>query len=375
MASAGREVIVPAAGGSPGRKGRCLTGFFNTIRPLAFALPPEMGHRLALPACRLAALLQGPGFADPILETAVAGLAFRNPVGLAAGFDKDAEVPGPMLKLGYGLVEVGSLTPRPQAGNLKPRLFRLTEDRALINRLGFNNHGFAPALRRLESFPARGRSGPVGVNIGANRDSKSPAEDYATGLKAFARVADYFVINASSPNTPGLRELQLGKNLERLLRAVRDARKKNKIRAPVFLKIAPDLDRTDLKVAVEKATAFGLDGLVVSNTTLARPSGLKSPHRDEAGGLSGAPLFKPSTEALKDAYRASRGKLALIGVGGISSGEQAFQKILAGASLVQLYTAMAYEGPGHVQAVLRGLARCLKRGKFRRVADAVGQGA
>ena len=359
----------------PGRKGRRLTGFFDTLRPLAFALPPEAAHRLAFPACRVAAAVLGETPNEPRLATSLAGLSFRNPVGLAAGFDKDAEVPLPMLKLGFGFVEVGTLTPRPQSGNPKPRLFRLKEDRALINRLGFNNQGFAAARNRLVSCPRGARQGPIGLNIGANRDSRDPIEDYAAGLAAFADDADYFTVNISSPNTPGLRDLQLGKNLERLLAAVADARKKNKIRAPIFLKIAPDLERSELKPIVETAVVYGLEGLVVSNTTLARPRDLKSPFKSEAGGLSGEPLFPLATEILKEAYKLAGGRLVLIGVGGVASGEQAFQKILAGAALVQFYTAMVYQGPAHVRRVVRELAELLKREGFTRVADAVGRGA
>jgi dihydroorotate dehydrogenase len=351
-----------------------LSGFFNTLRPLALALPPEAAHRAAFPACRLAAALTGSPPLDPILATAVAGLTFRNPVGLAAGFDKDAEAPGALLKLGFGFVEAGTVTPKPQPGNPKPRLFRLVRDRALINRLGFNSRGFEAAAKRLSRFPHQRRSGPLGVNLGANRESKDPVADYVAGLRRFSQLADYFTVNISSPNTPGLRDLQLGKNLERLLGALQAARRNFQIAQPVFLKISPDLGQDELKTIIQEAIAHGLEGLVVSNTTLARPAGLNDPGRDEAGGLSGAPLFSLSTGILGDAFRLAGSRLALIGAGGIGSGEQAFQKILAGASLVQFYTAMVYEGPTHVRRVVHELAACLRREKFASLADAVGKG-
>ncbi|HXV73128.1 MAG TPA: quinone-dependent dihydroorotate dehydrogenase [Sphingomonadales bacterium] len=345
------------------------------MRPLARVLPPEKAHRLAFPACRIAAAFSRAPSPEPSLALSAAGLSFPNPLGLAAGFDKDAEAPGAMLKLGFGFAEVGTLTPLPQAGNAKPRLFRLTEDLALINRLGFPNGGFAPALARLAAFPRARRPGPLGVNLGANRDAGDPVEDYVLGVKTFAGVADYFALNVSSPNTPGLRDLQLGKNLARLLRAVEGARKEKRVRAPVFLKIAPDLSREDLKVLVDEALAHGLAGLIISNTTLARPASLTSRHKNEMGGLSGKPLLTLSTELLGDAYRLAGGKLVLIGAGGVFSGADAFRKILAGASLVQFYTAMVYEGPVHVRRVLAELASILQKEKFSAVADAVGKGA
>lgn len=338
-------------------------------------MPPEAAHRLAFSAFRLAAA--GPRRADdPVLKTEVAGLTFANPVGMAAGFDKDAEIAQTLHKAGFGFVEVGTLTPLAQAGNPKPRLFRLIPDRALINRLGFNNRGFGAALARLRRWPKGERTGILGVNLGANRDSEKPVDDYLKGLAAFAPHADYLTLNISSPNTPGLRDLQTAHNLTRFLQAVAAARKKLKRGSPpVFLKIAPDLENQEIRKIVRAAVKHKIDGLVVSNTTTARPESLKSPHRNEPGGLSGKPLFDLSTRVLKQVHKESRGRLALIGAGGVSSGAEAYAKILAGASLVQFYTALVYHGPGVVLEIRRGLAERLRKDGFNSVAEAVGKGA
>jgi dihydroorotate dehydrogenase len=300
------------------------------------------------------------------LETKVAGLTFPSPIGLAAGFDKDAEVPGQMLALGFGFVEVGTLTPRPQEGNPRPRLFRLAEDRAVINRLGFNNHSQLAALERLRTARARG---VVGVNIGANKDSPERIADYVAGVRAMASAADYLTINISSPNTPGLRQLQDEGALKELLEAVNEARPKNG--PPMFLKVAPDLGEGEPDQIVRVAIQQRVDALIIANTTVSRPP-LKSHFANEGGGLSGAPLKSLALKALRDFRAASGGEIPLIGVGGIATVDDAWERIRAGASLVQLYSAMVYEGPGIARRIGRGLAERLSQGGFANIAEAVG---
>ena len=333
---------------------------FAAIRPLLFRLDPERAHDLTLAA--LATGLGPRGAADDcLLATTLAGLALPNPLGLAAGFDKDARVPGAMLRLGFGFVEVGTVTPLPQAGNPKPRIFRLVADAAVINRLGFNNGGVATAVARLA---ARRPAGIVGVNIGANKDSADRIADYACGARAAAAVADYLTVNVSSPNTPGLRGLQDPGELTALIAAVRAAAGAT----PVFVKVAPDLDASAIDGIARVAIDARLAGLIVSNTTLARP-GVTSA---EAGGLSGAPLFVPSTDVLRAFARATGKALPLIGVGGVASGAQAYAKVRAGASAVQLYTGLVYHGPALIERIKADLAALLRRDGFGSVAAAVG---
>ncbi len=317
-------------------------------------MPAETAHRAAIVGLKLVPPNPVPP-GDPKLRTTVAGLSFPNPLGLAAGFDKNAEVAGAALALGFGFVEVGTLTPKPQPGNLRPRVFRLPEDGAVINRYGFNNEGFAAALKRLEGRPSE----LIGVNVGANKDSLDRVADYALGVRTFAAVADYFAINISSPNTPGLRELQGRAALDGLLAAALAARDEAAPGKPVFLKIAPDLDEGALDDILEVATARRIDALVISNTTIARRASLKSADRAEMGGLSGRPLFEPSTRLLARAYRATGGALPLIGCGGIEDAGTALAKFEAGASLIQLYTSLALKGPDVVGEVLAGLGRAV----------------
>ena len=351
-----------------------MADLYHLIRAFLAALPAETAHGLTIRA--LAAGL-GPSADDPddpVLATTVAGLRFANPIGLAAGFDKNGQVPDAMLRLGFGFVEVGSVTPRPQPGNPRPRVFRLRPDRAVINRLGFNNHGMAAVAARLAR---RGRAGPgvLGVNVGANKDAVDRVEDYVAGIDRFARLADYLTVNISSPNTPGLRAMQSRAALDDLLArvvAARDGAAADGPPTPLFLKIAPDLTDEDARDIADVALARAVDGLIVSNTTLARPDTLTSPHRGQAGGLSGRPLFTASTRVLADMYRLTEGRLPIVGVGGVSSGGDAYAKIRAGASLVQLYTALVYEGPGLVGRIKRELASLLKRDGFASVAAAVG---
>jgi dihydroorotate dehydrogenase len=339
------------------------------FRPLLFRLDAERAHRATIDLLKLRT---GTGFppeppSTPSLETKVAGLSFPNPVGLAAGFDKDAEVPEQMLNLGFGFVEVGTLTPEPQEGNPKPRLFRLAQDRAVINRMGFNNRGQADARRRLEH---RARwPGIIGVNIGANKDSVDRIADYAAGVRAMSSVADYLTVNVSSPNTPGLRQLQDEGALNALLSAVSEARPAKG--PPIFLKVAPDLGEGEPDQIVRVAMQHNVDALIVANTTVSRPP-LRSPRVCETGGLSGQPLKPLALKALREFRSASGGQIALIGVGGIATADDAWERIRAGASLVQLYTAMVYEGPGIVRRIVAGLAERLKREGFANIAEAVG---
>ena len=337
---------------------------YPLLRPLVFALDAERAHRLTIRA--LKAVPPGePAPEDPRLAIRVAGLDFPNPIGLAAGFDKDAEVFRQMLGFGFGFVEVGTLTPQPQAGNPRPRLFRLAEDRAVINRMGFNNCGFAAAKARL----GRERRGLMGVNIGANRDSADRIADYSAGVRELARFADYLTVNISSPNTPGLRGLQAAGVVEGLLDSVMTTR--GAAGPPVFLKVAPDLTADAIDGIARAAIEAKVDALIVSNTTLSRPE-LRSRHREEEGGLSGAPLKALALQRLKDFRAATGGAIPLIAVGGIENGVDAYARIRAGASLVQLYTALVYQGPGIARAMAGELRTLLSRDGFATIGEAVG---
>jgi dihydroorotate dehydrogenase len=344
-----------------------MSGWYRAIWPLLRRIDPETAHRLAIRALRAGLVPRCRLPDDPILEQRLWGLHFANPVGLAAGFDKHAEVPDALLEQGFGFIEIGGVTPLPQPGNPRPRLFRLTEDEAVINRMGFNSEGLEVARNRLA---ARARRGIVGVNLGKNKEQTDAAADYVAGALAFAPHADFLVINVSSPNTPGLRALQSRSALEDLVGQVRTALAKNA--PPLLLKVAPDLTGDDRRDIAEVALANRLDGLIVSNTTLARPASLRSPHRQEAGGLSGRPLFEPSTALLGEFYRLTGGKLPLVGAGGVASGRDAYRKIRAGASLVQLYSALVFHGPGLVAAIRRDLAAALRADGFESVTEAVG---
>jgi dihydroorotate dehydrogenase len=333
-------------------------------------LDPEDAHAAAIAALKLGLGPRAPAD-DPILATELAGLRLPNPVGLAPGFDKNAEVFGPMLRAGFGFVECGTVTPKPQAGNPRPRLFRLAEDRAVINRMGFNNRGLEPFAARLA---ARG-PGVVGANFGANKDSEDRIADYVTGLTRLWGLASYFTINISSPNTPGLRALQTKTALHELLGRVMEAAACLPAagRGPMFLKVAPDLEDAEVQAIADTVAAHGLAGVIVSNTTISRPA-LRSPHRDEAGGLSGAPLTGLSTQILRRFRDAGAGRFVLVGAGGIGSGGDAYARIRAGASAVQLYSALAFEGPGLAPRIGQDLAARLRADGFRSVAEAVGAG-
>lgn len=332
---------------------------------------PERAHGLALSALRLGAA-PAPGLlTSDRLRTQLAGMTMANPVGLAAGFDKNAEALGGLSRAGFGFVEVGAVTPRPQPGNPRPRLFRLKEDRAAINRFGFNNDGMEAVAERLALRP---RDMVLGLNLGANKDSDDRAGDFAQVLARCGRYLDFATVNVSSPNTERLRDLQGKDALAALLGGVMDVRNGLERRpVPVFLKIAPDLDPQGLQDVAEVALASGIDGIIATNTTLAR-DGLHSVYRDEPGGLSGQPLFARSTAVLQQLARLTEGRLPLVGVGGVGSAQQAYDKILAGASAVQLYTALVYGGISLVQEIVEGLDSLLARDGFASVAEAVGQG-
>jgi dihydroorotate dehydrogenase len=334
----------------------------------AFSLPvlrwldPEDAHRLAIQGLRFLPPIK-PRTDDPKLAMRAFGLNFPNPIGMAAGFDKSAEVPDALLRLGFGFVEIGSVTPKPQAGNPRPRLFRLERDEAIINRMGFNNDGADVALRRLAARAQHG--GIVGVNVGANKDSPDRVADYVKLIETFAPVASYFTVNVSSPNTPGLRNLQEGALLDELLARVIDARERVRQKAgdtPVLLKIAPDLSLAQLDDVVQVARSRRVDGMIVSNTTISRPSTLREEMRaKEQGGLSGRPLFRLSTRMVAETYVRVEGAFPLIGVGGVDSGGAALTKIRAGASLIQLYSSLVYKGLGLVDEIKRDLTSTLLR--------------
>ncbi len=339
---------------------------YSLCRPLLFRIPAEPAHRLTIAALRLA-----PGSTSaapqPLLCQRVAGLVFPNPVGIAAGFDKNGEVPDALLGLGFGFVEAGTVTPRPQEGNAKPRLFRLVEDGAVINRMGFNNDGSEVVARRLAARQAN--PGLIGANIGANKDSADRIEDYAQMTRIMAPLASYLTVNISSPNTPGLRALQDPAALADLLDAVIEARGDHAAR--IFLKLAPDLTALDIDAICKIALDKRLDALIVTNTTITRPP-LRSALASEAGGLSGAPLRPLALQILRDFRQATGGAIPLIGVGGIASADDAWARIRAGASLIQLYSALVYEGPGLVRRIVKGLAQRVSAEGMSSIAEAVG---
>ncbi len=352
-----------------------LRTLFN-LAPRALALlPPEEAHELTLKSLELGLFPAAPAGDDAALAVRFAGLSLANPLGIAAGFDKDARVPDAVLRLGCGFAEIGTVTPLPQPGNPTPRVFRLVSDRAVINRLGFNNGGHQAALERLQRRP---RTGVVGVNIGANKDSNDRVADYVRGLQTFYDVASYFTINISSPNTPGLRDLQDPAALEELLRRLIAARAERmqagEPRRPIVVKLAPDIAEQALGPVVAQLVALDIDGIAVSNTTLSR-HGLTDANARQAGGVSGRPLFHRSTVMLARVYQATAGKIPLIGIGGIDSGESALAKIEAGASLVQLYTGLIYEGPGLIGRIKDELAAGVRRAGARSLADLVGRHA
>ena len=339
-----------------------IRAFDQLSLPLLRWLDSEDAHRLAIQGLKLLPAIK-PRPDDAKLAVRAFGLNFPNPVGMAAGFDKNAEVPDALLRLGFGFVEIGSVTPRPQSGNPRPRLFRLERDEAVINRMGFNNDGAEIVLRRLAGRANQG--GIVGVNVGANKDSADRVADYVRLIETFAPVASYFTVNISSPNTPGLRNLQQAAQLDELLSKVLEARDRVRRKAgdtPVLLKIAPDLSLAELDDVVHVARSRGVDGMIVSNTTLARPNSLREQLRaKEQGGLSGRPLFRLSTRMVAETFVRVEGAFPLIGVGGIDTGGAALTKIRAGASLIQLYSSLVYKGLGLVESIKADLTSTLLR--------------
>ncbi len=347
-----------------------MVDLYPLARPFLMAMDAEQAHNLTIAALKTGWVPGGSRRDPEVLATRVLGLDFSNPIGLAAGFDKNAEVPDAMLKLGFGFVECGTVTPRPQDGNPKPRLFRVPTAQAVINRFGFNNQGLDAYAARLQA--RAGRPGIVGANVGKNKDTVDAASDYAACIRRVAPLSQYMVVNVSSPNTPGLRTLQSRDALADLLGQCLAARAETGMKPPLLLKVAPDLtdeDKADIAAVVLDS---GIDGLIVSNTTLARPAAIPLVLAAEAGGLSGRPLLEPSTKVLGEFYQLLGGKLPLVGVGGVSSGTDAYAKIRAGASLVQLYSAMAYQGPGLVGRIKVELAQRLAADGYARVGDAVG---
>ena len=351
---------------------------FTLAQKLLSRLDPETAHDLTLWALRhgLGPASAAPG--DPMLAVRLWGRDFANPLGLAAGFDKNAAAIGPMLDLGFGFVEVGSITPAPQTGNPRPRVFRLPEDGAAINRMGFSSEGLAAAAQRIGRWrvktQAAASKGLLGVNLGKNRESEDAAADYAEGARVLAPLADYLAVNVSSPNTPGLRALQGRDELIQIVERVRAVIEalSPAARPPLVVKIAPDLSAAEMASIAKVALDWNLDGLIVGNTTIARPAGLAGRHRDQTGGLSGRPLFAPSTAVLHEIYRLTEGRVPLIGVGGVASAANAYAKSRAGASLVQLYTALVYRGPGLVAEIKAGLAALLRRDGFATPSEAIG---
>ncbi len=366
----GTDQAVPPPDRDPGR----ILDRFRLVQPFLRRLDPEFAHGLTLWALRLGLAPHRSGPEDPILATRVWGRDFPNPLGLAAGFDKDATAIRPLLGLGFGFVEVGSITPEAQPGNPKPRIFRLVEDQAIINRLGFNSAGMTAAAARLARSRAAGVTGLVGVNLGKNRDSRDAAAGYAAGARLLGPFADYLAINVSSPNTPGLRALQGRRALAEIIARVRAALAEVRPEAPppLLVKIAPDLSSAEVADIAAVALESDLAGLIVGNTTLERPPGLAGRHRCQTGGLSGRPLFAPSTRVLAEISRLTGGRLALIGVGGVASGAEAYAKIRAGACLIQLYSGLVYQGPGLISRIKADLAACLRRDGWSSLAEAVG---
>jgi dihydroorotate dehydrogenase len=344
---------------------------FALARPLLHAIDAERAHALTISLLK-AMPLAAPRPSAGSLRVEAFGLSFANPLGLAAGFDKNADVPDAALAMGFGFTEVGTVTPRPQEGNPRPRLFRLSEDRAVINRMGFNNAGHMEAYLKLRA--RAGRPGIVGVNIGANKDATDRIGDYVQGIRVFSNVASYFTVNISSPNTPGLRGLQSRGELEQLLSRLNAARALQQRRPPMLLKIAPDLGDDELEDIAACCGGGAVDGIIVSNTSLSR-DGLRSPHASESGGLSGAPLFDLSTRKLALLFVLTKGAIPLVGVGGIGSAAQAWSKIEAGASLIQLYSALVYRGPALVSEILRGLAQRLAAEGLASLKPVVGRAA
>ncbi|MEH6526145.1 MAG: quinone-dependent dihydroorotate dehydrogenase [Sneathiella sp.] len=346
---------------------------YRLAKPLFFSLDAENAHNLSIKILKSGLVPGAPTLRDPILRSKVFGLDFPTPIGLSAGYDKNAAVLDPLARLGFGFVEAGSVTPQPQAGNPKPRIFRLESDNAIINRFGFNSQGLMVAAG---NFAKRSSTGIVGANLGANKDSPDRIDDYVQGLQKLAPLVDYITVNISSPNTPGLRTLHGKQELDDLLGRLHETRAEmvsSDLRSiPILLKIAPDLTDDDKSDIAAASLEFSLDGLIISNTTISRPPGLQGKHLTEVGGLSGAPLKSLSLSVLKDMYKATSGAIPLIGVGGIETADDALARLKAGASLLQLYTAMVYRGPYIAHEINQELAALLRKQNYSSIADCIG---
>jgi len=344
----------------------------HIVRPLLFALEAETAHNVALAGLKRNLVPTGPLTSCDNLKTNILGMEFSNPVGLAAGFDKDAVALPNLSRLGFGFLEAGTVTPKPQSGNPRPRMFRLSGDTAIINRLGFNNGGLENYSRNFEEAKKSIHPCPLGANIGKNKETEDAITDYILGVRALSNMADYITVNVSSPNTPGLRDLQVKSNLEKLVGSVMNERASSDGTPPVFLKIAPDLNGEDIHDVATVAKDMHIDGLIATNTTISRPEHLTGRLSQEGGGLSGAPLRDMSTQILRSLYRSTEGKIPIIGVGGVLTGTDAYQKIRAGASLVQIYSAMIYRGPYAARHIAMELAGVLAKDGFSNVSQAVG---
>jgi len=344
---------------------------FSILRPYIFSLDPEVAHEMAIKSLKFNILPKSIFNVDEeeILETSLFNEKIPNPIGLAAGFDKSAEVYNSLFKLGYGFVEVGTVTPKKQLGNPKPRVFRLEKDQALINRLGFNNHGSDIVFKRISNnLP----DGFLGINIGPNKDTLNKEEDFYLCLKKLSPCAGYVTINISSPNTDGLRDFHDQKELEKLLDGINKIKKDNNLLKPLVVKLSPDINNNKISEIVELVIKFKISGIIVSNTTEGNREYLNDPQKNEKGGLSGKPLKDRSTKLIKKFYNETKGKIQIIGVGGVDSGESAFEKISAGANAVQLYTGMVYKGPGIVKDIKKDLISILKKEKLKKIDDAIG---
>ena len=348
-----------------------LEKLYKKIFPILNFVPPELAHNLAIKFFSNFKKKIKPD--DPILNVKVCNLKFTNPIGLAAGFDKNGEAFDGLMRLGFGFVEIGTVTVNPQYGNKKPRIFRLLEDKAIINRLGFNNIGAEKVLQNIEKYDSANGPGLLGVNLGKNLDSKELIEDYLKLLKIFNRKASYITLNVSSPNTPGLRELEQKDNLDKLVKKISLFKRKNSVNIPVFLKIDPDISKNQLSDISDIVLSSRIDGVIISNTSIQRSNELISKHASEKGGISGLPIKEASNKLLKDFYILTNGKIPLIGVGGISNGKDAYERILNGASLIQLYTSLIYKGPSIVNKIKEELVYLLKRDNYKSLDQAVGK--
>ncbi|MEZ5692193.1 MAG: quinone-dependent dihydroorotate dehydrogenase [Rickettsiales bacterium] len=347
---------------------------YKTLQPLLYMLKPETAHNIAISALKYGLIPKQERVDSPILKQNIYGIDFDNPIGLAAGFDKNAVAIDSLLKQGFSFVEAGTVTPKPQSGNPKPRIFRLEEDEAIINRLGFNNNGIEYFIKNFIRHDAE--LGIAGANIGKNKNTENAEEDYVLCLNSVYPYVDYITVNISSPNTTGLRDLQEGKALLSLLSAISNAREENiktyKKRIPILLKIAPDIDDRQCEDIVEAVVTHRIDGIIIGNTTISRPQSLTSPYKQEKGGLSGKPLFSLSTEILSKIYKISRGKVPLIATGGISSANDAYSKICSGANLIQIYSALIYQGFGLVRTINEELIQLIKNDGFSHISEAIG---